>query len=364
MNLVEKVTVRSSGTINYIFFLIIIFVSSFPLLFFVNNSYGFVGEIEKMDGTVLYREKAGIPYKKAKKGLTVEKGYWIKTEPKSWAVLKLSDGSTFTLSENTEFEINEYVIGDDRKDGLFSVTQGKLRATITKFTGQTVNYRVKSPTAVAGVKGTEFMMLTNGQANVFFGNEALAGISGYSREEKPLSPDTMVQNTRGYTPHDPVKVESGTALEKAKKGLSDITGQKPPKDWEISGALPHIIARWDINYGHYLADSGRYDEALYFFQIALDLSDNPEIRSDARLERGAVYSRFLRNPELALAEYLLILEEYPEVPQKETALYLTGMTLYELGFKKQARERLSQYKSLYPQGKHITNVETLLKLTE
>ena len=80
--------------------------------------------------------------------------------------------------------------------------------------------------------------------------------------------------------------------------------------------------------------------------------------------RDSVYSRFLRNPEAALSEYLLILEEYPQVPQRETALYLTGMTLYELGFKQQARERLFQYKREYPQGKHITNVETLLKLTE
>lgn len=343
---------------GYLIFLIV-------FLFLLNDrAFASIGEIEKTDGTVLYREKPGIPYKKAKKGLSLEKGYWIKTEPKSWAVLKLSDGSTFTLSENTEFEITEYIIGDGRKDGLFSVTQGKLRATITRFTGQTVNYKVKSPTAVAGIKGTEFMMLTQGEANVFFGNEDVASISGYERGEKPLSPDTMVQNTRGYVPADPVRVEPGTALEKAKKGLSDITGPKPPKDWEISGNLPHIIARWDINYGHYLADSGRYDEALYIFQIALDLSDNPEIRSDARLERGAVYSRFLKNPEAALAEYLLILEEYPQVPQRETALYLTAMTLYELGFKKQARERLFQYKREYPEGKHITNVETLLRLTE
>ncbi len=336
----------------------------FLFLAFDNIAFASIGEIEKVDGPVFYREKAGIPYKKAKKGLSLEKGFWIKTEPKSWVVLKLSDGSTFTLSENTEFEINEYIIGDGSKDGLFSVTQGKLRATITRFTGQTVNYKVKSPTAVAGIKGTEFMMLTQGEANVFFGNEDVASISGYERGEKPLSPDTMVQNTRGYVPADPVKVEPGTALEKAKKGLSDITGPKPPKDWEISGNLPHIIARWDINYGHYLADSGRYDEALYIFQIALDLSDNPEIRSDARLERGAVYSRFLKNPEAALAEYLLVLEEYPQVPQRETALYLTAMTLYELGFKKQARERLFQYKREYPEGKHITNVETLLRLTE
>lgn len=336
----------------------------FILIFISSTVYASIGEIEKIDGKVLYREKAGIPYKKAKTRLSLMKGYWIKTEPESWTVIKLSDGSKFTLSENTEIEISEYLIDKNKKEGSFYVAQGKLRATVVKLTGQATNYRIKTPTAVAGIKGTEFMMLTQGKANVFFGNEDTAYISGYDTAEKPLKPDAMVQNTRGLTPTEPVKVEENTLLYEAKKGLSSITGATPPVDWEISGALPHIIARWDINYGHYLADAGRYEEALYIFQIALDLSDNPEIRADARLERGTVYSRFLRNPEASLAEYLLVLEEYPDVPQKETALYLTGMTLYELGFKKQAKQRLLQYKKEYSDGRYLTNIETLLKLLE
>lgn len=341
---------------------VIFFILS--ILYLSATAYGAIGEIEKIDGTVLYREHSGIPYKKARAGLSLNSGYWIKTKQKSWVSLKLSDGSKFTLADNTELEISEYLLDKNRKNGVFYVTQGKIRATVVKLTGQTTNFKVKTPTAVAGIKGTEFMMLSKGQANVFFGNENTVYISGNDTVEKTLAADTMVQNTRGLTPTEPVKVEESTLLYDAKRGLSQITGPTPPKEWEISGALPHIIARWNINYGHYLADSGRYEEALYVFQIALDLSDNSEIRADARLERGAVYSRFLRNPEAALSEYLLILEEYPETPQKETALYLTGMTLYELGFKQQAKQRLLQYKKEYPDGKYLTNIETILKLLE
>jgi len=342
---------------------IVILISLF-ILYLSSLAYGAIGEIEKIDGTVLYREQAGIPYKKAKAGLTINTGYWIKTEPKSWTIIKLIDGSKFTLSDNTELEISEYLLDKGKKNGVFYVAQGKIRATVVKITGQTTNYKVKTPTAVAGIKGTEFLMLAKGQANVFFGNENTVYITGHDTPEKILIPDTMIQNTRGLTPAEPVKVEHGSLLEDAKKGLSMLTAAVPPKEWEISGALPNIIARWDINYGHYLADSGKYEEALYIFQIALDLSDKPEIRADARLERGTVYSRFLRNPEAALAEYLLILEEYPEIPQKETSLYLTGMTLYELGLKKQAKQRLYQYKKTYPEGKYITNVETIIRLLE
>ena len=345
----------------------ILFFGVFLLSIFFFSAYSeakTIGKISEMSGKVLFREKANIPYDDAKKGMELEKGCWIKTGPDGWAVLSLSDKSKLTLANNTELEITEFVVGKDKKDGVFSVTQGKLRASVTKLAGEQVNFKVKSPTAVAGIKGTEFMMMTQGLANVFFGNEGQVEITGADTASKPLTVDAMVQNTRGYVPTDPVKIEPDTPLYTAKKNFEEITEATPPKEWELSGNLPNIIARWNINYGRYLADSGRYEEALYVFQIALDLTNLPDIRSDARLERGAVYSRFLRNPEAALAEYLLVIETYPVVAQRETSLYLAGMTLYELDLKDQAREKLTQYKRDYPSGKHIRNVETILNLLE
>jgi tetratricopeptide (TPR) repeat protein len=327
-----------------------------------NSAEQGAGKISDLRGSVSFREKDNIPYKTARKGIVLNKGCWIKTGADGWAVLALNDGSKLNLANNTELEITEFVIGKNRKDGVFSMTQGKLRASVVRLAGENVDYKVKSPTAVAGVKGTEFMMMAQGFANVFFGNEGTAEISGDTATNKPLGVDAMVQNTRGYIPTDPVDVKSDSKLQEAKRQFEKITAAKPPADWETSNNLPHIVARWNINYGHYLADAGRYDEALYVFQIALDLTSLPEIRSDARLERGAVYARFLRNPEAALAEYLLVLEEYPMALQKETALYLTGMTLYELGFKEQAKRRLLQYKKEYPAGKRTSNIETILNI--
>ncbi|MCX8109830.1 MAG: FecR domain-containing protein [Syntrophorhabdaceae bacterium] len=337
----------------------VIFLIAFVAMPFY-NAYGAAGKIDDLSGNVSIRDKNNIPYKAAKKGDVFDKGYWIKTGSNGWASLALTDGSKITLANNTELEITEYVIGRNKKDGVFTVTQGKLRASVTRLAGERVDYKVKSATAVAGIKGTEFMMMAQGQANVFFGNEGSLGISGNAGTAKQLSADTMVQNTRGYVPVDPVKIEPQTPLHTAKTNFQEITAATPPKDWEISNNLPHIIARWNINYGHYLADAGKYDEALHVFQIALDLTDRPDIRSDARLERGAVYSSFLNNPEAALSEYLLIIEEYPQVAQREVALYNVGRTLYELGFKTQAGIRLIQYKKEYPNGRYLSNVETYL----
>lgn len=170
---------------------------------FVSTAYAAAGKIAKLSGEVSWRDKANVPYKKAKEGMDFEVGYWIKTGKDGWARLSLSDGSAFTLANNTELDIDKFLVSTDKKEGVFKLNQGKLRATVIRLAGQQTNFKVKSPTAVAGIKGTEFMMMTQGYANVLFGNEVTAEISGNAELSKPLSSDTMVQNTRGITPTDP-----------------------------------------------------------------------------------------------------------------------------------------------------------------
>lgn len=321
-----------------------------------------VGTITGLTGNASWRAKANIPYAALAKGAAISEGNWIKTGPDGWVELTLNDKSKFTLANNTEFEISSFLLTRNKREGSFNLAQGKLRASVVKFGGKQSGMTVKSGTAVAGIKGTEFLMLSQGQANVFFGNEGKVGVSGDAKgQQQPLTAGTMTQNTRGITPLDPLKVEAGTPVAEARDIFNTVTAAQPPAEWTDSGKIGDIIARWNINYGHYLADSGKYQEALHVFQIALDLTQAAEVRADAQLERGAVYARFLSNPELALAAYLLVLEQYPKLPQAESALFNTAQILLEMGFNDQARLRFEQYLKTYPQGRHYSTSETLLK---
>lgn len=321
-----------------------------------------VGTVTGVTGEASVRTNAGLPYVPLAKGVTIEIGTWIKTGAKGWVELTLNDKSKFTLANNTEFEVNSFLLTKNRREGSFHLAQGKLRASVVKFGGRQSGMSVRSGTAVAGIKGTEFMMLSQGQANVFFGNEGTVSVSGDDKTaQQPLTASTYVQNTRGLPAGAPVKVEQGTPLAEAKDIFNTITAAAPPQEWTDSGKIADICARWNINHGHYLADSGKYQDALNVFQIALDLTKVEAVRADAHMERGAVYARFLSNPELALAEYLLVLEEYPALPQAEFALFNAAQVLTEMGFTAQARIRFEQYLKQYPQGKHRSNAETLLQ---
>lgn len=341
---------------------VICFVLAAVLLLPLSLQAAQVGIITGLSGQVQSRAKSGLPYAPLSKGAAIHEGTWIKTGNQGWVELTLNDKSKFTLSNNSEFEVTSFLLTKNRREGTFNLAQGKLRASVVKFGGRQSGMTVKSGTAVAGIKGTEFLMLSQGQANVFFGNEGKVGVAGDAKgQQQPLTAGTMTQNTRGMTPVEPLKVEPGTPIAEAKDIFEKVTAATPPAEWSDSGKIADIIARWNINYGHYLADSGNYPEALHVFQIALDLTAVPEVRADAHMERGAVYARFLSNPELALAEYLLVLEEYPKLPQAETALFNVAQTLVELGFTEQARLRFEQYLKQYPNGRHHSTTETLLR---
>jgi len=321
-----------------------------------------VGKITGLTGDVYLRDKSGVPYRSLAKGAAVATGNWIKTGPKGWAELTLNDKSTFTLANNTEFEVTSFLLTKNKREGTFNLAGGKLRASVVKFGGRQSGMTVKSGTAVAGIKGTDFLMLSQGQANVFFGNAGTVSVSGDGKAgQQPLTASTYVQNTRSLPPGEPVKVDQGSPLAEAKVIFDTVTAAEPPQEWTDSGRIVDICARRNMNYGHYLADSGKYQDALNIFQIALDLTRVESIRADAHMERGAVYARFLSNPELALAEYLLVLEEYPQAPQAEFALFNAAQALSEMGFVEQARKRFEHYLKHYPQGKQYGNAETLLQ---
>lgn len=306
----------------------------------------------------------------AGKGQTLRSGDRIYTGRDGWTVLMMPDESRIVLTANSEFMVRSH--DAKRRSGTFALIKGMLRAIINPVSISSTdaklasqhqskpNYRFNSLTAVAGVRGTDFSMLHRGQANVFFGNSGMVEVQGLNTEARQLTAATVVQTTRGALPTQPIAVAPNSPLAEARALLNSVTDEAPAS-WVDLGKLPEIVARWNITYSRYLADAGRHDEALHVLQIALDLSDAIDVQADARLERGAVFSRDPAQAEAALKEYAALLNSSFTGPQLETALYMTGMGHYQLQQITQARARLQQYLRDYPDGRYRTRVDTLLR---
>jgi TolA-binding protein len=153
-------------------------------------------------------------------------------------------------------------------------------------------------------------------------------------------------------------------LERIRDVFNAATGEMPPPEWAESDNLPEILARWDINYAHYLVDRGDYRQAAELLQVAYDLASNGEIRADALLELGSLHGRFLLNPSAALEAYTKVLEEYPRLSQAERALFYSAQILFDRNDFAKAREALEKYLARYPAGAYRDNAGILLKMIE
>ncbi|MBI5810399.1 MAG: tetratricopeptide repeat protein [Deltaproteobacteria bacterium] len=235
-----------------------------------------------------------------------------------------------------------------------------MRAIVNKFSGST-DIKVKTATSVSGVKGTDFIVMNEGQANVVFAEESRVMVRGDGGRPVYVASGAMTENTKGSSPIRPVKVERGSLLDEARAQLEAVTDIERPVEWEKTGRLPEILARWNINYGHYLADSKRFKDSLDVFMIAIDLSGSAELKAEARIERGTVLSRNLNEPRAALEEYMTVVERLSESSFTENAVFSAGMINMEIGEKDKALFLFKRYLNEYPQGGHRGTIEQFIR---
>lgn len=335
----------------------------FLLLILPSISHGSAGFLESISGAVFLKTKATGKWAPTEKGAAVEAGDRVKTGEDGRALLKLSDGSKLTMANLTELEISGYSLKKSERSASFFLSSGKMRAVVSKFGGRS-DFRVKTPTAVSGVRGTDFIVMNQGEANVLFGEEGSVEVRGEAGKPVALKPAQMTESTAGSEALSPIKVEPGTALAEARADLEAATDVDAPVAWERLRNLPDLLARWNLNYGHYLADSRRFKEALDVFEIAFDLTILPGIKAESRLERGTVYSRNLNDPKKAVIEYMAVIDEYNVEPFLENAVYSAGLIKMELKENDEALGFFRRYIADYPAGSHRSTVEIFIKELE
>ena len=319
------------------------------------------GALDTFSGAVFFMAKGGADWATAVKGVEVNAGDKIRTGSDGRALIVFGDGTKIMLGNDSELEISDYMVSAKKRSAVYTLATGKVRAIVTKFAGKS-DIKVRTRTAVAGVRGTDFIVMNQGNANVMFGNEGtVAASAAGGKDSVPLKAGQMTENTSGVTPIKPIAVEPGTPLAEARAQLEAVTDVNAPVEWEVAGKLPAMLARWNINYGHYLADSKRFKDALNIFQIAIDLTEISSVRAEAHLERGTVLSRNLNDPKAALTEYQAVMEKYTVSEFVDNAVYSSGVIYMDMGDKENARKLFTRYLSEYPKGARRGTVEILLK---
>lgn len=116
-------------------------------------------------------------------------------ETKKGAVkILFQDDTLLTLKENTKTMITEFIFDatKNKRKGTFDVSFGKVRTIVGRFFGENESVSIKTPTAVAGIRGTDVGAVVGPKRTDFY------CFDGRVNTFNVLSPDRIVPLTRGY----------------------------------------------------------------------------------------------------------------------------------------------------------------------
>lgn len=103
-------------------------------------------------------QKKGGVTEMAKVGSTISAGDTVISGADSRAKIAMQDRNIITILPNTKLIIEEYKSNDKDKNVKLSLLQGKVRNDVKeKYDNDKNKFQIRTPTAVAGVRGTKFI---------------------------------------------------------------------------------------------------------------------------------------------------------------------------------------------------------------
>ncbi|MGB9857971.1 MAG: FecR family protein [Dictyoglomaceae bacterium] len=135
----------------------------FFLLFIFNLSFAQTQDkrsatITSLKGAVFVRRAGSEIFIPAKLNMALYAGDRIWVQANSYAILVFSDKSTLKLSANTQLDIIELSKDGEKETSIFKLWIGKIWATVERLLSPGEKVEIQTPTAVAGVRGTSWVM--------------------------------------------------------------------------------------------------------------------------------------------------------------------------------------------------------------
>lgn len=180
---------------------------TFIVFFFATQSMAAdCGVFKVVKGDVTFKKSGKPSYKKARKNKKVCQGDTVKTADSGRTKIVMADKNEINVSPNTEMIIESYKSG---KQAVLNVLNGKVRSDVkNKYKdNKQSHYRVKTKSAVAGVRGTEFLASYDAVSNqsrivTFEGQVAVGQMNGEKFiPQVVVRPGQFTSNRPGTAPH-------------------------------------------------------------------------------------------------------------------------------------------------------------------
>jgi len=176
-----------------------------------------VGDVQVQSGSGAWQA--------AQEGAVLAPGDSVRTAAGSKARLVLEDGSLLVVGELSVFSLKslDADYGASRSTSDFTLSSGAVRVVVEKKLTAGSAFSIETPTAVAGVRGTDFSVELNDEeittVTVFEGQVEVGNILQSIKERVLLDPEHATEVTRGKPPVKPMRLKK-ELLEKKREKLA------------------------------------------------------------------------------------------------------------------------------------------------
>jgi hypothetical protein len=170
----------------------------------VSQVYGEVKIFDFSGKVEVYKNNTWNP---AQKDMALSQDNKIRTSDDGRAIVQFNENSMIWVKRNSELAVSS--LGEDN---LFSLILGKIRAKIKLATGN--KFRVQTPVSVASIRGTEFVISSEGELSVMEGIVEFSDIKMIQNVQVgigqmgQLDTQGQLQAPRDLTPEEQQKVSS------------------------------------------------------------------------------------------------------------------------------------------------------------
>jgi hypothetical protein len=308
-------------------FILLLILFSLSLVIIYQQTYAkakVMAKVHMLKGKAQYKVKGSKSYQSLKRSQKLESGSTIKTLNKSTVSLKLFNGSLIELRQNSQIILNQELL----KRSSVSLIKGGAKFKINKLL-KAQKFNVYTPTAVAGVRGTEYdigiandgsmavnvsegaVAVNNGQSEAAVGKNQNAAVSLDDKKVKSskgeINIDDRNQDIEKKIDSDPSKV-----MGSINGNLADTAGDQKKTVDNLSA-----LKDGDNEKAGNLVDSALFNqcksEGLYgaASRISEENKDDKEVQ-DAFKTTSAVYQRLSKLNKLLDEKFARIDRIYEE----------------------------------------------------
>ncbi|MBU0533335.1 MAG: FecR family protein [Candidatus Omnitrophica bacterium] len=178
-----------------------------------------IGKVVSLQGSVEAKLDEDGAWRALSKKSDVYEKDTIKTGEDSKVVLFFIDETNVSIGPETTIKIEKliYSPAQNHREGKMNVVMGKARFNVGKLFSKDSSFEVRTPTAVAGVKGTSFIVnVTSEQLTQLLGLSGVVTVTSISPEiggEMLLTSGFIISVEDGAPPGDPIPISFDELLD-------------------------------------------------------------------------------------------------------------------------------------------------------